>query len=298
MQKNTYVGKAEREMALIKCPECGKEISDKAIVCPQCGKTVACVDPAPEEAKPVICEECGAEIPEGAAACPNCGNPVLSDAETTEETPQKVEVTAVNLPKIKKDTKKRIIITVAVIVLAIAALFAGKSIKDKQTADRLAAEAAQRSQEYASTLETASYTMLLGAGSAERACNLIKSVWYNAIFEERDSETDPYTRPYGYFVSDFNDALSNLFSDSSFSSLISTIETNQESTASLMKELRNPPEEYVEAYEAAKELYAAYKDLTNLATNPTGNLKTFSDNFASADTEAVNCYEALQMYID
>lgn len=298
MQKNTYVGKAEREMALIKCPECGKEISDKAIVCPQCGKTVACVDPAPEEAKPVICEECGAEIPEGAAACPNCGNPVSSDAETPRETPQKVEVTAVNLPKIEKNTKKRIIITVAVIVLAIVALLVGKNIKDKQTAERLAAEAAKRSQEYASTLETASYTMLLGAGSAERACNLIKSVWYNAIFEERDSETDPYTRPYGYFVSDFNDALSNLFSDSSFSSLISTIETNQESTASLMKELRNPPEEYAEAYEAAKELYAAYKDLTNLATNPTGNLKTFSDNFASADTEAVNCYEALQMYID
>ena len=24
-------------MALIKCPECGKEISDKATVCPNCG---------------------------------------------------------------------------------------------------------------------------------------------------------------------------------------------------------------------------------------------------------------------
>lgn len=25
-------------MALIKCPECGKEISDRALKCPQCGK--------------------------------------------------------------------------------------------------------------------------------------------------------------------------------------------------------------------------------------------------------------------
>lgn len=24
-------------MALIKCPECGKNISDKAVACPQCG---------------------------------------------------------------------------------------------------------------------------------------------------------------------------------------------------------------------------------------------------------------------
>ena len=28
-------------MALIKCPECGKEISDKASVCPNCGTPIA-----------------------------------------------------------------------------------------------------------------------------------------------------------------------------------------------------------------------------------------------------------------
>lgn len=27
-------------MALIKCPECGREISDKAIACPNCGSPV------------------------------------------------------------------------------------------------------------------------------------------------------------------------------------------------------------------------------------------------------------------
>lgn len=38
-----------------------------------------------------------------------------------------------------------------------------------------------------------SYTMLDGAAKAENAGNLIKSVWYNAIYEERDTETDKYT---------------------------------------------------------------------------------------------------------
>jgi uncharacterized membrane protein YvbJ len=28
-------------MALIKCPECGKEISDKALSCPQCGYPIS-----------------------------------------------------------------------------------------------------------------------------------------------------------------------------------------------------------------------------------------------------------------
>ena len=27
-------------MALIKCPNCGEQISDKATVCPKCGKTI------------------------------------------------------------------------------------------------------------------------------------------------------------------------------------------------------------------------------------------------------------------
>lgn len=35
--------------------------------------------------------------------------------------------------------------------------------------------------------------MLDGAAKAENAGNLIKSVWYNAIYEERDTETDKYT---------------------------------------------------------------------------------------------------------
>jgi len=47
-----------------------------------------------------------------------------------------------------------------------------------------------------------------------------------AIYEKRDDKTDKYTRPKGYFVSDFNDALGNLYADSSFSSKISSIEDN------------------------------------------------------------------------
>lgn len=34
-------------MALIKCPECGKMISDKALTCPQCGAPIALAMPIP-----------------------------------------------------------------------------------------------------------------------------------------------------------------------------------------------------------------------------------------------------------
>lgn len=281
-------------MALIKCSNCEKEISDKAKVCPRCGQPVILTDEAPEEKASILCEECGTEIPEGMDACPNCGCPVPVKGEVVDEVPQKVEVTAVNLPQMTQKTKRYIVIAVVAVLAVIIALFVGKNIKEQ----KLAEEAAQRSADYASTLETASFTMLLGAIESEEAGNLIKSVWYNCIYEERDSKTDKYTRPNGYFLDDFNDALANLFADSSFRSTISSIESNQELVTGLMKDLKNPPEEYEEAYEAVKELYDAYKKLTNLATNPSGSLRTFSDNFIAADTETVNCYEALQMYID
>lgn len=54
-------------MSLITCPECGKQMSDKAAACPSCGAPVI---------KKVTCPECGKELSANATACPNCGCPV------------------------------------------------------------------------------------------------------------------------------------------------------------------------------------------------------------------------------
>ena len=52
-------------MALIKCPDCGKDVSDSAKNCIHCG----CV--LKEET--IKCPECGTETPSSAEACGNCG---------------------------------------------------------------------------------------------------------------------------------------------------------------------------------------------------------------------------------
>ncbi len=53
-------------MALIKCPECGKEISDKAASCPNCGAMV----------KRKFCQHCGEQIDNDCVICPKCGKQV------------------------------------------------------------------------------------------------------------------------------------------------------------------------------------------------------------------------------
>lgn len=76
-------------MALIKCPQCGKEISDKAVSCPACGFEpggAGTAVPEAQQEKPdmVICRECGTKFEKGTKACPNCGYPA-------EDVPQAIQ---------------------------------------------------------------------------------------------------------------------------------------------------------------------------------------------------------------
>lgn len=274
-------------MAMITCPKCGEQISDKAKKCVYCGEILI-----KEEKK--YCPDCDTELEEGMETCPKCGCPIENEDET-KTTPQKVEVTGV---KVSEKSKKLIIIGIVVVIATAIIVAAGVQIHKKNAATKAAAQAKKQSEQYDTNLNNTAYAMLSGASDAETCGNLIKNVWYNAIYEESDNKTDKYTKPNGYFVSDFNDALNNLSSDSSFKSKISDISNNQETVNSMMKKLKNPPKEYKDAYESISKMYDAYLSLTNLVTDPSGNYQTYSQNFNNADSETLNCYNALKVYLE
>ena len=105
------------------------------------------------------CPKCGKTISEKATVCPCCNSAVKQKQ------------------KKHKGVFKSIIVFTLIVV---SVLGIGISQKAKELT-------------FYSNMETVSFTMLDGATKAEDAGNLIKSVWYNAIFEERNSETDKYT---------------------------------------------------------------------------------------------------------
>lgn len=92
-------------MAMIKCPECGQELSDKAKKCINCGKVLI------EETAPIkYCAECGKEIEIDSQECPFCGCPVEQEKEDN--------ATIIKINSKVKKFKLPIIITAAILIVA------------------------------------------------------------------------------------------------------------------------------------------------------------------------------------
>lgn len=272
-------------MAMIRCPRCGNFISDKAPKCVHCGFMLA------EDIK--FCRECGEELEAGAIICGMCGCPIGSIEIKDEKEPQQtVLVKSKSKGKSKAKVHKGLLVTI--LILAIIAIYGAWQVKKHE--DNKKYQAAL--DKYRIDFELAAMAIHALTEPAEACGKLIKDVWYNAIYEKADITTDEYTRPNGYFVSDFNIALDNLFSDEGFIIIINNVKASQELVHSSIKKLKSPPAEYQDAYEALIDLYDAYIDLSNIVINPSGTLNTFSDNLTSAINKVYKNYDKVALYVD
>lgn len=136
-----------------------------------------------------------------------------------------------------------------------------------------------------------------GAEKAETAGNFALKVWYNAIHQVSDSQTNAYTKNKGSFV-DFNEAIANLYSAKGFSKNISELDKNLSEVTALMKKLNNPPEEYKEAYSELKKLYLAYGKLLELVIDLDGSYNSVSDKMSTYINDFLAAYHIVSLYID
>ena len=94
-------------MAIIKCPECGHEISDKAPFCPSCGVAIA--------GRTITCPECGQTYFSELKECPKCHH-------LTRQHPQAETTATPDNPNENKAHAKRNNKTILIISLAIVAV--------------------------------------------------------------------------------------------------------------------------------------------------------------------------------
>lgn len=71
-------------MGLMKCPDCGREISENTKQCPYCGSPF-------ENENLMSCPSCGHSVSKKANACPNCGHP-LQEKQTIRVTFSKISL--------------------------------------------------------------------------------------------------------------------------------------------------------------------------------------------------------------
>lgn len=243
-------------MALIKCPECEKEISNKV------------------------------------KSCPNCGYPMIEEGEAYATEPQQVELTSVKI-KTKPTLKKNASILIISLVTIIIFIFGYKTVSENK-AEQIYK---QSYNEYIDNLYLVQLSMFNGAAKAESICNLVSQVWKNTIYKEKSYKTDDYTRPNGYFVSDFNIAITNFYDDSSTKNKIGDIKSNQDRVQELMKTLKSTPEGLDKCYETVLGLYTAYKGFTDLAISPTGSLQSYNESVNKRTSDFMDSYDKLKTQI-
>ena len=181
---------------------------------------------------------------------------------------------------------------VAVIVL-IVGIVLGNAMK-KQAEEKPAAEARAA---YIEALNDLVWESLSGAADAETMCNLTYMVWYDTIYEESHIDTAPYVKTGGIYHEDFNTSIAKLYDAASTISTCAEIEANQALIADLMKSLQSPTDEFEKCYDVAMDLYSAYNKLTDLALEPKGSLRDYSDNFAEYVADYMDAYDKLDLLI-
>ena len=105
-------------MSLIKCPECGKEISDVAVKCPNCGYPIKAEQKKKEKEnkkqKLVECPECHNMVEPHCKTCPCCGYILKKESEVVAD---KIKTTLGN-----EKNRKIIILGIVVLIIIVGAV--------------------------------------------------------------------------------------------------------------------------------------------------------------------------------
>lgn len=152
---------------------------------------------------------------------------------------------------------------------------------------------------YTEQLNTAVYIMLEGAAKSESEAKLFRDVWHNTIYKEDSLITDRYTKnAQGDFYEDYRTSLEVLKTDEHYLYEIAEIEKNRDIVDDLIKDLEKPPIRYKKAHDAIMAYYEAYLELVELATEPAGDLTSYSEHLDKAIARVTDDYKAMQFYLE
>lgn len=119
--------------------------------------------------------------------------------------------------------------------------------------------------------------------SSALMCDKISSTWNTAIFKNKT--------PSGKYCSDFNDALTELFENFSESGITDSIRSWNNEMQKLTSKMNDAPNSRKDCYNDFVDIISEVSSFSRMATNPTGNLRSYSEQTNST-------YESISKKID
>lgn len=218
----------------------------------------------------VNCPECNKEISDKAKTCPNCGFPLIQEKEII--TPPKNEPFTLNNQDASKKKSRifficvffALLITGGIISFSIIsrvsltkAVMGTQQVADQQTAtaQTIATNNAFDFSQYEYDFINVAKSIYLDTAICNVQNNTISIIWASAINNGED----------------FNKKI-NEFLKSSYSS--DTTKSDQEILNNKLNALQNPPAKFEEGYKTLVLMYADYSFLCNQSLTPSGTLIT------------------------
>lgn len=259
----------------------------------------------------IVCPECNKQISDQAEACPHCGYPIKRSEEIIATNPN---------PANNKQKRKTVLTIIAIccVILGIATLITCLMLikRDNDAAEAARQESARQEsirqesiekseEEEAARIEAYNQYVLVantfmseiasGEDAAYALCRLQERVWYNAIWEVSNSETDKYTKPNGVFVEDFNDALDAFHDDHLVE--IGYLLTNRDQVEALHKKLMSAPSNLEKLSGKIEDLYVSYRKYTALIVEGGESYNSFSEKFETYAKQFRELYEEVNALI-
>ncbi|WP_373899153.1 zinc ribbon domain-containing protein [Haloimpatiens sp. FM7315] len=234
----------------------------------------------------MICSKCGSENSDESLFCNRCGaklvetnNAVIDKEEvkqdTIEDKESNAEKSELNV-KNKKITKNKIILTM-ISILIIAGCFVGYKYYDNH---KKTEEAKKYHEKYELTFAKTTLDILTETCAAQLMCSQISDTWRNAI----DSS-----------YKDFNTEIANQQKQWQDKGVLKERETAKNNIEKNMKELRNPPKDYEEAYKLFVDLYSIYGQVYSQAISPQGSIITYNQDVNQKSSEFSQIYDKIKV---
>jgi hypothetical protein len=244
-------------MALMNCPECAKEISDKSTVCIHCGYPLDTMQSVTEQHPPAR-------------------QPINLDADQP-------------ISSGRAFNRRMWFAVFGIVLVLLVGGGVGWNVYVAQQA-KLSQEAYQNGGH--ELLTDMLDTMVL----AEKMANLNINVWHDAIYREDTPATEKYVWQSGYGHVDFETALLNLALDPDIQKQRTAITDGKTSAQAAMKTLV-PTTDQTATQQKLLELYALFEEFTSLATEPTGSYNTYTEQVATTKASFLRLFNELKILL-